>query len=327
MSTSIKVEQPEISIADKPPAALAGESCGRPVSILTIDGLPISISGKLLKVGRVRDEPYDCLADSEKFMAKLRQEKNKPDLFTFMQPVADQQPHHPFYHEPESLAVLRITSHKNWFKKQIRTHTRNHIRKAQNKGVDVRQVPFDDELVRGVKAIFDECPIRQGKPFWHYHKDLETIRAELATFPDRSDFLGAYFEGELIGYIKVTTGNGSAGLMQIISKISDRDKAPTNALMSKVVELCAEQKIAYLHYGLWSKGSFGLFKQNHAFECHDVPRYFVPLTAKGRLMLKLGLHRKITDYLPLHWYERMVKWRNSLNAFRYRQKTGDGAGT
>ena len=222
--------------------------------------------------------------------------------------------------------MLRITTHKEWWKKQIRTHTRNHIRKAANQGVEVRQVPFDDELVRGVKEIFDECPVRQGKPFWHYQKDLDTIKAELATFLDRSDFLGAFWGGELIGYIKLTRAYGSAGLMQIISKIRDRDKAPTNALMSKAVELCAEKKIAYLHYALWSRGSFGLFKQNHAFECHDVPRYFVPLTAKGRLMLKLGLHRKMTDRLPPEWYERMVAWRNQWNAFRYGRKTKEVAG-
>jgi hypothetical protein len=326
MSTSTKVEPTEIPIADKPRGVLPGETCGRPVGIMTIDNLPVSISGKLLKIGRVRDEPYDCLSDSEKFVAKLQHEQGKPDLFTFMQPIGDHQPHHPFYHEPESLAVLQITTHKNWWKKQIRTDARNRIRRAQNKAVEVRQVAFDDSLVRGVKAIFDECPLRQGKPFWHYHKDLETIKTELATFPDRSDFLGAFSGGELIGYIKMTSGNGSAGLMQIISKICDRDKSPTNALISKAVELCAEKKIPYLHYGLWSKGSFGVFKQNHAFECHDVPRYFVPLTVKGRLMLKLGLHRKMTDYLPPQWYERMVTLRNGWNAFRYRQKD-DRAGT
>ena len=321
MSTSIGVEQSDIAIAEKS-VVTWGKMCGRSVAILTIQGLPISISGKLLKIGRVRDEPYDCLTNPESFIVELRNQKGKPDLLTFTQPVGDQQAHHPFYHEPESLAVLRITSHKEWWKKQIRTHTRNHIRKAAKKGVEVRQIPFDDDLVRGVKEIFDECPLRQGKPFWHYRKDLETIKAELATFLDRSDFLGAFCGGELIGYIKMTRAYGSAGLMQIISKIRDRDKAPTNALLSKAVEVCAEKKVAYLHYGLWSRGGFGLFKQNHAFECHDVPRYFVPLTTNGRLMLKLGFHRKMTEYLPAQWYERMVAWRNQWNAVRYGQKNG-----
>jgi hypothetical protein len=92
----------------------------------------------------------------------------------------------------------------------------------------------------------------------------------------------------------------------------------------KAVELCAEKKISYLHYGLWSSGGFGKFKENHSFERHDVPRYFVPLTAKGQLMLKLGLHRKIVDQLPPSWRQRLVSVRNSWNTFRYKQRGNDG---
>jgi hypothetical protein len=301
------------------------EICGRTVPTITIEGLAISISGRVLKTGRVRDEPYDCLYDSEKFVARLRCEQNRPDLFTFMQPVGDQQAHHPFYHEVESLAVLRITTFKDWWKNKIRTHTRNHIKKAQKKGVEVRLVPFDDNLVRGVKAVYDECPLRQGKPFWHYRKDFETIKVGLSTFLDRSDFIGAFWEGELIGFIKMTSQQGAAGLMHIISMIAHRDKAPTDALIAKAVEHCAEKRIMYLHYGFWITGGFGKFKENHSFECYTVPRYFVPLTAKGQLALKLGLHRKLVDRLPTSWRARMVALRNEWNRFRYEQRPNDGA--
>jgi hypothetical protein len=147
----------------------------------------------------------------------------------------------------------------------------------------------------------------------------------LATFLDRSDFIGAFWEGELIGFIKITSDGKSAGLMHIISMIVHRDKAPTDALMAKAVELCSEKRIAYLHYGLWSKGGFGKFKENHCFECYNVPRYFVPLTAKGKLMLKLGLHRRLAGRLPPGWRERMVAWRNEWNRFRYEQRVTDRA--
>lgn len=325
MSTIMKTEQVEKRISDKTLNVSSAEIGGRTVAIITIDGLAISISGGLLRTARVRDEPYECLSDAEGFVAKLQREERRPDLFTFMQPIADQQAHHPFYHEWENLAVLRITTYQNWWKKQIKDKTRNLIRKAEKKGVEVRRVPFDDELVRGVKAIYDECPLRQGKPFWHYHKDYETIKKHLDTFLDCSDFLGAFWGGELIGYIKMTSGNGTAGLMQILSRMGDRDKAPTNALMAKAVELCAERKISYLHYGLWSTGNFAMFKQNHAFERHQVPRYFVPLTLKGRLMLKLGLHRNPADYLPPRWHERAIALRDKWYSFRYGDKKKVGA--
>ena len=325
MSALANADQGGPPIASKTLHLKSGEVCGRSVAITSIDGLAVSISGRLLRTGRVRDEPYECLHDSEGFVAKLRREQDRPDLFSFMQPIGDQQPHHPFHCELESLAVLRITTYKEWWKNKIRTHTRNHIRKAQKKGVEVHQVPFDDQLVRGVKAIYDESPLRQGKPFWHYRKDYETIKTGLATFIDRSDFIGAFWEGELIGFIKMTSEGGTAGLMHIISMIAHRDKAPNDALVTKAVELCAEKKISYLHYGLWSRGGFGKFKENHGFECHEVPRYFVPLTAKGQLMLKFGLHRKLVDQLPPKWRERMVAWRNSWNTLRYKQRANDAA--
>jgi hypothetical protein len=325
MSSYTNAEQTEICAPENTPCVSSAKVCGRNTTIMTIDGLAVSISGRLLRIAKVRDEPYECLGDSEEFVAKLRQEKNRPDLLTFMQPIGDQQAHHPFHFELESLAVLRITTYEDWWKNKIRTHTRNHIRKAQKKGLEVRQVPFDDDLVRGVKTIFDECPLRQGRPFWHYREDHETIKTALATFLDRSDFIGAFWDGRLIGYIKLTCDNETASVMQIISMITYRDKAPTDALIAKAVELCAERGLSYLHYALWCSGGIGVFKENHGFQRHAVPRYFVPLTVKGRLALKLALHRKLVDHLPPRWRERMVTLRNTWNSLRYRRQTNRGA--
>jgi hypothetical protein len=324
MSTLANTNQSEAAIGGKVHYQPVAERFGRSVAMMTIDGLALCISGRLLRIARVRDEPYECLQDSERLVAKLRSQQHRPDLLSFMQPVGDQQPHHPFYYKSESLAVLRITTYNDWWKKKIRTHTRNHIRKALKRGVELRQVPFDDDLVRGVKAIYDECPLRQGKPFWHYRKDFETIKAGLATFLDRSDFIGAFWEGELIGFIKMTSENGAAGLMHIISMIAHRDKAPTDALMMKAVELCAAKKISFLHYGLWSTGGFGKFKENHSFERYDVPRYFVPVTGKGWLALKLGLHSRLADRLPTKLRGWLVTARNRWNTFRYKERVNDG---
>jgi hypothetical protein len=325
MSELANTSQLDATVGSKTYYQPTAERFGRPVAIMTIDGLTLCISGRLLRTARVRDEPYECLYESERFVANLRREQNRPDLLSFMQPVGDQHPHHPFYYEWEGLAVLRITTYDDWWKRKIRTHTRNHIRKALKKGVELRLVPFDDTLTRGVKAIYDECPLRQGKPFWHYRKDFETIKAGLATYLDRSDFIGAFWEGELIGFIKMTSQDGTAGLMHIISMISHRDKAPTDALMMKAVELCSRKKISCLHYGLWSSGGFGKFKENHSFERHDVPRYFVPLTVKGELALKLGLHRRLVDRLPPGLRERLVAVRNNWNAFRCKPCANDGS--
>jgi hypothetical protein len=44
--------------------------------------------------------------------------------------------------------------------------------------------------------------------------------------------------------------------------------------------------------------SLDRFKQNHGFTKFSLTRYYVPLTAKGRIAAKLGLHREFKDALP-----------------------------
>ena len=47
-----------------------------------------------------------------------------------------------------------------------------------------------------------------------------------------------------------------------------------------------------------ARNSLTYFKRHNGFQRIKVPRYFVPLTAWGRIGLKLGLHHRIRDRLP-----------------------------
>ena len=100
--------------------------------------------------------------------------------------------------------------------------------------------------------IYNETPVRQGKKFWHYNKDFETVKMENGTFADRSIFIGAYFEDTLIGFVKIVLTEGCASTLQVISKIEHRDKKPTNALLAKTVEICAS--IGVPTFGRWLVG-------------------------------------------------------------------------
>jgi hypothetical protein len=51
-------------------------------------------------------------------------------------------------------------------------------------------------------------------------------------------------------------------------------------------------------YGVWSSGGLVEFKVANGFECVEVPRYYVPLTALGRLALPAGVHKGIISRLP-----------------------------
>ena len=48
----------------------------------------------------------------------------------------------------------------------------------------------------------------------------------MSSFFDRVFFLRAYHEADLVGFVKLVQGEGSR-TMQIISKLSERDKAST----------------------------------------------------------------------------------------------------
>ena len=152
----------------------------------------------------------------------------------------------------------------------------------------VREIPFDDALVRGIHSVYNESPIRQGKRFWHYGKDLEAVRRMNGTFLDRSIFIGAYFQDNLIGFVKLVSDEdrGQAGLMQIVSMIQHRDKAPTNALLAQAVRSCTERGISYLWYANFTYGnkqrdSLADFKRHNGFQKVGLPRYYVPLTGRG----------------------------------------------
>jgi hypothetical protein len=104
--------------------------------------------------------------------------------------------------------------------------------------------------------------------------------------------------------------------MQIISKIKDRDKAPTNALVAKAVEICEQKKIPYLVYASWSEGTLGEFKQHNGFEKIDLPRYYIPLTIRGKIALKLSLHKGYKVILP----KKMLNFLISLRKWWYTKR-------
>jgi hypothetical protein len=252
-----------------------------------------------LRVVCLEDEWYEDVRNPEAVIASLREHSAlSADVFTFWQRLPDLAPKYSFHRESDVIAVLPITSYDDWLKNGISGRTRNLVRKAEKEGVVVRETVYDDEFVRGMTAIFNEAPIRQGRPFWHYGKDKETVRRQFSRFVHREHMIGAYYQGEMIGFIML--GNaGRFGLTgQIISSIKHRDKATNNALIAKAVEVCANRGLEYLVYLFWSNDSLSEFKRRCGFQPTEVPRYFVPLTARGRLGLKLGAHRGWTTMLP-----------------------------
>ena len=272
---------------------------------MNVCGKNIRVQGRLIQTARLADDKYEFLDDPEALLDGLRKSGTRIDLFTFMQKLPDTTPKYRYPMEWDNVAALPVSTFDHWWTKQVDSDVRTKVRKAEKKGVVVREVPFDDALVRGIWEIYNECPIRQGTPFVHYGMDIERVRRYAETFPSNSLFIGAYFQDRLIGFIKLICHENrtQADTLHVIAMVKHREKAPTNALIAQAVRSCAGRGIPYLvysnfAYGKKQRSSLSDFKQRNGFQKVDLPRYYVPLTLTGWAALRLGLHRRFADHLP-----------------------------
>ena len=284
-------------------------------------GVCLVVNGSFPRTAMAESEFHEPVDDPAAVAASLREGgRSRADIFTFMQRLPDTEPKYAGWRmEWDNIAAVPVTTFEHWWRKQVNDKTRNLARQLEKKGGEVRIAEFDRDFAAGISAIYNETPVRRGRKFWHYGKPLETVQAENATYLDRSVFIGAYHEGKLIGFVKLVCEQAFASLMQVISMIEQRDKSPTNALLAKAVEVCAERRIPYLVYAKYVYGRKGPdsltdFKRRNGFEKIDLPRYYVPLTLRGRLTLALGLHKGLRELLPPWLVRRLMDVRSRWNA-------------
>ena len=262
---------------------------------------------------RLNDHTFTVERDVEIKRARVA------DVLTFLQETHVERPKFPFQSEPASASVLTFKSFDDWWK-NLNFKARNKARKAQKSGVELRPVVMDDDFVRGVKIIYDEAPLRQGRKFVHYGKDFATVKHDLSSFPECTFFVGAYHENRLIGFMKLFEGDKILRTVHILATFADRDKNVMDALIAKAVEMAGQKNIFHLHYGDWAQSGLGAFREKFGFERHDCPRYFVPLNLRGELALKAGLHRPLRERIPPRLRERLVGARNRWNAWQHSRK-------
>jgi hypothetical protein len=278
-----------------------------------IDGQTFTISRGVLTVVTLEDEWFHEVHDPAAVLEVLRADRTLgADLFSFCQRLPNTEPLFPYQHESESIAALQIQTHEAWWA-SLEGTTRTQIRKTRKLGVDVRECVYDDDFVRGMTSVFNETPIRQGRRFWHYGKDFETVKRQFSRNLFREDLIGAYYEDELIGFVMLGRSTHYADLGQIISKVAHRDKQVQSALIAKAVELCCARQIPHLVYAFWTEDSLGHFKRKLGFREAKLPRYFVPLTAKGKLAIQMAAHRGLKGMLPVKIVASLKRARNAWN--------------
>jgi hypothetical protein len=271
-----------------------------------VEGATVVVTGRWLRTAAVQDEEWlegKRVGDPEAFVRAFRQQNLGADLFTFVEKLPETKPRHPYPWVWDNAAAIPITTFDEWWEKHLPQVTRKNIRRAAKRGVFAKIVEFSDDLVRGIIEIHNDTPTRQGEPFAHYGKDFDLVKSEYGTFLETSEWIGAYVEEELIGIIKLIKMGKVAGIMQIITKTKHYDKRPTNVLIAKAVEVCQQQGIEFLVYGKFvygnkTKSSLTEFKRRCGFQRIDFPRYYIPLSLKGRIAMKLKLHLGLLGILP-----------------------------
>jgi hypothetical protein len=292
------------------------------VPFRTVRGRTVIAAGHFLKLAYVHDEEWlggDVVDAPESFIREMRNNSLKIDIFTFTQKLTDTRRKYSYHTEWDNVAAIPVTTFKDWLEKRAEYDVRKAVKKANKLGVVVEAVAYTDEFVRGIQDIYNETPIRQGKPFWHYGKDFETVKKENSTYRERSEYIGAYYHGELIGFIRMVYVGKVARTLQVLSKSRHFDKRPSNALIAKAVELCEAkgmQLFVYDKYDFGNKGSssFTEFKRRNGFEELRFPRYYVPLTFRGRFGLRMGLHRGIRHWIPGQVKDVLVRLRSKACA-------------
>jgi hypothetical protein len=277
------------------------------VPALIVDGKRVFATGKWLRMASVRGEEMaeKELENPETYIAKLKGDAKdtlNADIFTFTQKLPATQPKYSYPMERESLAAIRIASFKQWWE-GLPQETRKNVRRSEKRGVTVRTTGFDDDLIQAIRNVNDESPLRQGMPNGYYGKSYEETKKLYGEFVGRCDFICAYFEENLIGFLHLVYRGDVASILNLTTRPSQFDKKPANALMAKAVEICEAKGISYITYGLYNYGNkredpLRTFKIRNGFEEILMPRFFVPLSRWGALCMKAKLHRGHIGILP-----------------------------
>ena len=263
---------------------------------------------------------------TEELVGRLR--KRNVDVFTFIErkwccPI--ESPSESWLRAEDNIGLLNVPSYDEWLK-LIGKKTRNMVRKAEKSGVKTEVVEPNEKLAEGIWKIYNETPIRQERAFPHYGVSLQTVTRDVLSARNCT-FIGAFFQDELAGFIQLVYGDKIAIISQILSLQRHSDKAVNNALVAKAVEVCGAKQIGWIMYGrMGNHPSLDNFKQSNSFTRYPLTRYYLPITRKGRIASKLGLHRELKDTLPQAIKSRLFPFYNWVSRTKMRARLRFGAG-
>src|SRR5678816_2048220 len=184
MTTCATAKLEEIRVSGKTFHVPSADICGRTVVV----------TGKRIRTAEVKDEAVVqgvVVGDPGSFITKLRESELQADVFTFAQRLPETTPKYDYHWEWDNWAAIPTTCFKEWWE-NLPQVSRKNVRRSARRGVVIKVIPFDEDLVKGVHRIYNSIRVRDGRLFWHYGQDVDSVRQGLATYLVRSDFIGAY---------------------------------------------------------------------------------------------------------------------------------------
>jgi hypothetical protein len=238
------------------------------------------------------------IVPTDEFIEKIG-ERNI-DIFTFLERkwcCSITSPSSNWIKSEDNVGLLEIKDYESWWS-NIGKKTRNMVRRAEKSGIKVAVVQPSEKFAEGIWKIYNETPLRQKRAFPHYGEPLQTVTRNMFA-AQNSTFIGAFLQEELVGFIQIIHGDNIAIISQILSMQKYWDKAVSNVLLAKAVEVCASKGERWLMYGrIGNHPSLDKFKESNGFVKFPITRYYVPITWKGSVAIRLGLHRELQDALP-----------------------------
>ena len=76
---------------------------------------------------------------------------------------------------------------------------------------------------------------------------------------------------------------------------------------------------------VWANGnhpSLDKFKESNGFEKRSITNYYIPLTRKGRIAIRLGLYREFRDAVPERLRGLLIPIRNWVSRIKARRRFG-----
>jgi hypothetical protein len=285
----------------------------------------IVAKGKWIRIAEVHEEewletelenPSFCIESLKRHFIG----NHRADIFSFSQKVPQSAPKYHFPLEWDSVAVIPISTYQQWWE-GVPQETRKNVRRSQKRGVKVVIRKLDANLLRDLMDLNNDDPLRQGKRFTHYGKTLDEVEKDQQSFLDRSEYICAYSGDELIGVLKLVFRGEVASILTFLSKKSHQDKRPANALMAKAVEVCEQKQISHVIFGMYNYGnkkdtSLREFKIRNGFQELLMPHFFVPLTFRGWIAVKLKIHRGLIGLLPQFAITPLLRVRTALHHVR-----------